>query len=195
MRISIITQDTLLRDGLQSLLWDTPGVSVAPGDGSVESAAKLIETKGTDLIVVPAEGLTSHEVQSLLHLKQRHPVTVLALSRDGSVPRELAPIADRIVSRSAGAEGLRRALGARPASVTRETGTTYRSRTRLTPREEQVAQLIARGMSNRRISLIIGIQEQSVKNLVSVVMRKLQCENRTQVALQLMKHSAFTSKT
>jgi DNA-binding NarL/FixJ family response regulator len=47
-------------------------------------------------------------------------------------------------------------------------------------------------MSNRRIAESLGIREQSVKNLVSVLMRKLHCENRVQVALQLTGQGAFT---
>jgi DNA-binding NarL/FixJ family response regulator len=41
-------------------------------------------------------------------------------------------------------------------------------------------------MSNRRIAHVTGLREQSIKNLVSVVMRKLNCENRVQVALKLV---------
>ena len=41
-------------------------------------------------------------------------------------------------------------------------------------------------MALRRIGQIMGLQEQSVKNLVSVVMRKLNCENRVQVALKMV---------
>ena len=55
----------------------------------------------------------------------------------------------------------------------------------LTKRELEVAQLVAQGMPNRRIAAVLQLQEQSIKNLVSSVMRKLDCENRVQVALRL----------
>ncbi len=55
----------------------------------------------------------------------------------------------------------------------------------LTRREFEVAQLVSKGMSNRKISQVTGLREQSIKNLVSVIMRKLHCENRVQVALKL----------
>lgn len=55
----------------------------------------------------------------------------------------------------------------------------------LTKRELEVAQLVAQGMPNRRIAAVLQLQEQSIKNLVSAVMRKLDCENRVQVALRL----------
>ena len=55
----------------------------------------------------------------------------------------------------------------------------------LTKREFDVAMLVSKGLSNRSIAQAAGLQEQSVKNLVSVIMRKLSCENRVQVALKL----------
>jgi DNA-binding NarL/FixJ family response regulator len=62
----------------------------------------------------------------------------------------------------------------------------YGSANNLTKREFEVAQFIAKGMSNRAIAETADLHEQSVKNLVSVVLRKLSCENRTQVALKLL---------
>lgn len=56
---------------------------------------------------------------------------------------------------------------------------------KLTRRETEVAQYVAKGLGNRRISQVLSLQEQSVKNLVSAIMRKLNCENRTTVALKL----------
>ena len=54
----------------------------------------------------------------------------------------------------------------------------------LTKREAEVAGLVAQGLNNRAISSSLKLQEQSVKNMVSAIMRKLQVENRTQVALR-----------
>jgi len=55
----------------------------------------------------------------------------------------------------------------------------------LSAREHEIAELVAKGLSNKRISEIIGLREQSVKNMVSTIIRRLSCENRTQVALKL----------
>jgi DNA-binding NarL/FixJ family response regulator len=70
--------------------------------------------------------------------------------------------------------------------MVREGKRPYRRGNRLTHREYEVAEFVSKGYSNRRISEVSGLREQSVKNLVSVIMRKLQCENRTQVALKLL---------
>lgn len=56
---------------------------------------------------------------------------------------------------------------------------------RLSPRETDVARLLTKGLSNRRIAETLGVQEQSVKNCVSSLMQKLGCENRVQVLLRI----------
>jgi DNA-binding NarL/FixJ family response regulator len=55
----------------------------------------------------------------------------------------------------------------------------------LSAREYEVACLIAKGFTNQKIAETMALKEQSVKNLVSTVIRKLHCENRVQVALRL----------
>lgn len=57
----------------------------------------------------------------------------------------------------------------------------------LTPREHEIALKVAEGLSNRDIAYDLDLAEQTVKNLVSVIMRKMGCTNRVQVALKLSK--------
>jgi NarL family two-component system response regulator LiaR len=57
----------------------------------------------------------------------------------------------------------------------------------LTPREREVAELIARGRSNKRIALELGISEKTVKTHVSSILRKLGLTDRTQVALHAVR--------
>jgi two-component system, NarL family, response regulator LiaR len=57
----------------------------------------------------------------------------------------------------------------------------------LTPRERQVVELIARGLSNKRIALELGIAEKTVKAHVSSILGKLGLTDRTQVALHAVR--------
>jgi NarL family two-component system response regulator LiaR len=57
----------------------------------------------------------------------------------------------------------------------------------LTPRERQVVGLIARGHSNKRIALELGISEKTVKTHVSSILGKLGLTDRTQVALHAVR--------
>lgn len=53
----------------------------------------------------------------------------------------------------------------------------------LTPREVEIIKLIGQGFTNREIAQTLGISEQTVKNHVSSILRRLQLRDRTQVAL------------
>jgi two-component system, NarL family, response regulator LiaR len=57
----------------------------------------------------------------------------------------------------------------------------------LTPREREVVGLIARGRSNKRIALELGISEKTVKTHVSNILGKLGLTDRTQVALHAVR--------
>jgi two-component system, NarL family, response regulator LiaR len=58
---------------------------------------------------------------------------------------------------------------------------------RLTPREQEVLALIARGMPNKLIARELGISEKTVKTHVGHVLAKLGVTDRTQAALQAVR--------
>jgi DNA-binding NarL/FixJ family response regulator len=52
----------------------------------------------------------------------------------------------------------------------------------LTPRMEEVRQLLRQGLSNKRIASQLGLSEGTVKNYMSEIFRALNVSNRTQAA-------------
>jgi len=58
----------------------------------------------------------------------------------------------------------------------------------LTSREMEVLQCVAHGMSNKEISRELKISEQTVKNHMSAVLRKLNVADRTQAAMYAVRH-------
>jgi DNA-binding CsgD family transcriptional regulator len=54
--------------------------------------------------------------------------------------------------------------------------------TRLTPREREVLELVARGTANKRIAGMLGMSEHTVKFHLGSVFRKLGVTNRTEAA-------------
>uniref|UniRef100_UPI00115503E0 response regulator transcription factor n=1 Tax=Bacillus sp. S1-R5C1-FB TaxID=1973491 RepID=UPI00115503E0 len=57
-----------------------------------------------------------------------------------------------------------------------------------TSRENEVLQLLAKGMSNKEIACVLVITEKAVKAHVSSVLSKLHLSDRTQAALYAVKH-------
>ena len=60
----------------------------------------------------------------------------------------------------------------------------------LTPRERSVLALIGKGLSNRRIASELSLTEGTVKGYVSTVLEKLGVDDRTQAALYFNRHAA-----
>lgn len=60
---------------------------------------------------------------------------------------------------------------------------------RLTSREFEVMTLIAKGMSNIKISQTLSISDKTVKNHVSSILKKLEFQDRTQIAIYALNNN------
>ena len=58
----------------------------------------------------------------------------------------------------------------------------------LTPREVEILDCVARGNSNKEIAEILGISDQTVKNHITSILRKLQVNDRTQAVIYALRH-------
>ena len=64
----------------------------------------------------------------------------------------------------------------------------------LTPREGEILGYIARGYINKQIAVKLSISEQTVKNHMSSILRKLDANDRTQAVVLAMQHSWISSE-
>ena len=55
----------------------------------------------------------------------------------------------------------------------------------LTPRELELANLVAAGFSNQQIADMLAIRRQTVKNHIQTIYKKLQVNNRVELSLHL----------
>ena len=60
--------------------------------------------------------------------------------------------------------------------------------TPLSPREMEILQHAARGESNKEIARTLGISQQTVKNHISSILRKLPARDRTEAAVYALRH-------
>ena len=59
--------------------------------------------------------------------------------------------------------------------------------TPLSPRETEILKYIAEGNSNKRIAYALGIGEQTIKNHITSIMRKLNANDRTHAVVLAMR--------
>ena len=58
----------------------------------------------------------------------------------------------------------------------------------LTPREVEILDSVAQGNSNKEIAEILGISDQTVKNHITSILRKLAVNDRTQAVIYALRH-------
>lgn len=192
MRVALCCKEGLFREALASLLDHQGSFDVVAAESTTRALVSAAKEKRAHVLLIDGHQLTKEDAQFLLGARAFGDFAVALIHDDEDRIDEGA--ADRVLSRDAGADALFGALtelggGVKSSRPTvREGRKPYGSKedNALSRREYEVAQLVAKGMSNRRIAQTTGLREQSVKNLVSVVMRKLDCENRVQVALKLV---------
>ena len=63
----------------------------------------------------------------------------------------------------------------------------------LTPREQEILQLIATGANNREIAQTLHIAEKTVKNHITNILSRLNLRDRTQAAIYVHRRSSFPS--
>lgn len=189
MRIAVFSKERLFLDALSGLLDRRGSLQVVARETTAKGLVSSAKQASAQLLIVDSQELDVDEVQFLLGARA---VGDFVLAMIGSQSDEADESnVDALISRSASAEDLYESVSALSSRVPartnpREGKRAYRKGNALTRREYEVAELVAKGMSNRTISEVSSLREQSVKNLVSVIMRKLKCENRTQVALKLI---------
>ena len=58
----------------------------------------------------------------------------------------------------------------------------------LTGRERQIMNLVSEGLSNKEIARILNISDQTVKNHITSILRKLAVNDRTQAVIYALRH-------
>lgn len=192
VRVALCSKEGLFADALASLLDGQGSYQVVATEQSPRELINAAKEYRAQIMIVDSFELDINELQFLLGARAFGDFGIVLIVSDNEREEYIEVPVDRLVSRQSGASDLFAALEEMGGNATvaarpfvREARRTYGNGNDLTRREYEVANLVAKGMSNRKISQVTGLREQSIKNLVSVIMRKLHCENRVQVALKL----------
>jgi DNA-binding NarL/FixJ family response regulator len=192
MRVALCSKEGLFGEALASLLDHQGSFQVVSTERSPRELINAAKEYRAQVMLVDSFELDRNELQFLLGARAFGDFAIVLIVSESEREGYVETPVDRLISRESGAQELFGALEELGGSVklvarpyVRESRRSYGNGNDLTRREYEVAQLVAKGMSNRKIAQITGLREQSIKNLVSVIMRKLHCENRVQVALKL----------
>ena len=197
MRIILVDDHAVVRQGLRFLLEQQPDISVVGECGDGEQAVAMVGTLLPDVVLLDLlmpkmDGMTA--VREIKRITPTTQVIILTsyyeddqifsvikagalsyLLKDSS-PQELVA-AVRAASR--GESTLHPMVAAKVLREMQQQSPLDE----LTPRERDVLILIARGRSNHEIAVELSIGEQTVKTHVSNILSKLHLVDRTQAAI------------
>jgi NarL family two-component system response regulator LiaR len=201
IRVLVVDDHAVVREGLRAFLDLQDGIEVVgeaeDGAGGVAAAERLRpDVILMDLVMPQLDG-----VAAMRQLRERAPdarVIVLTSFVDderllpavragaaGYLLKNVEPqeLARAVRAAHRGEAHIDPTVAARLVQQIAEHGAADDPIESLTPRERQVLELIARGLSNKRIALELGLSEKTVKTHVGHVLAKLGVTDRTQAAL------------
>jgi NarL family two-component system response regulator LiaR len=208
IRVLIADDHTVVREGLRAFLELQDGIEVVGEAGDGEEAIAQADAKNPDVILMDLVMPKLDGVGAMRELRERLPaIRVIVLTsfldderllpaiRAGAAGYLLKDVEPAELARAVRAAHAGQAMLAPPvaARLVRAVAEGAGQRERLTAREREVLELIARGRSNKRIAFELGISEKTVKAHVGRLLAKLGVADRTQAALLAVREGLVSS--
>lgn len=205
MPISVLLVDdhTLVRQGLKLLLSQDPEISIVGEAGNGLQALEQVAKLHPDVVLMDLMMPEMDGVTAIGHLRKDFPETeVIALTsvlEDASVISAVRNGAVGYLLKDMQATELCRSIKAAAAGQVQlapEAASRLMRELRfqeeapvLTDREQEVLELVSKGMSNAQIGEALCIGEKTVKTHVSRLLQKLNVRSRTQLAVHVWQRS------
>ena len=214
-RVVIVDGHTLFRRGVRNILELEPDIEVVGEAGTGREALTTIEELTPDVVLMDLGLPTPNGIETTQRVKRELPrtaVIVLASNDDedqlfeaikvGAAayvlkdidPTDLIAIIRRV---RAGEYLINDKVFSKPAVASRVLKefrelAVYGAEAQpvfapLSPREVEILDNIAQGMTNKQVAYALSISEQTVKNHMSSILRKLSVNDRTQAVVYAMK--------
>ncbi len=206
IRIVLVDDQNLIRQGLKALLELEPDLQVVGEGENGQAAIALVETLQPDVVLMDIRMPIMDGVAATREICQQFAGTkVLVLTtfddeqyvaealRHGAMgyllkdtPSEELAAAIRSVHKGYTQLGpglVEKIIARVPTAAPPPSPSPPAGWDELTPREQEVLQLIAKGASNREIAQSLYISEGTVKNHVTNILNRLNLRDRTQAAI------------
>ncbi|NLY66573.1 MAG: response regulator transcription factor [Tissierellia bacterium] len=203
IRVLIVDDQALIREGLSLMLGLYDEIEIVGQANNGQEAVDFIENIEVDLVLMDIRMPVMDGVEATKIIKEKYPqVKIIILTTfnedeyifnglksgaDGYILKDISSrkLVDTIKSVYKGDLLLHGHVAKTLASAVIDKRDTEKENilNRLTARELEIANLVAKGKSNREISEILYITEGTVKNHVTKILDKLELRDRTQLAL------------
>ena len=197
IRIMIVDDHPVVRVGLASMLSTQPGIEVVGSASSGPEALALLDTIAPEVVLIDLRmpGMSGLEAIRAINMRPNPPriLVLTSFDTDEDIYQAVGAGAQGYVLKDTPQDGLLEAIRlvhARkryfPADIAARL-TERMARSNLTPREHQVLQLVAKGLTNKEIGRAFGISDNTARNHVNSIIEKLEVSDRTEAATIAMR--------
>jgi DNA-binding NarL/FixJ family response regulator len=217
IRVLLVDDQQIVRQGLATILHYAPGIEVVGEAGDGQEAIELAAALRPDVVLMDLKMPRLGGIPATRRICQELPETQVIIlttyDADNLVFEGIKAGAKGYLLKDASSETLIEAirgvvrgeslvdpgvahrvldefqrLASRPAARPSREVTEHLALEPLTPREEEVLELLAEGLSNREIGARLHLTEGTVKNYVSAIITKLQANDRTHAVVTALRH-------
>jgi DNA-binding NarL/FixJ family response regulator len=205
IRVCLVDDQTLVRQGIRSLLELSDNIRIVAEAGDGKQALDKIAEVRPDVVLLDMRMPVMGGIETLQHLSQRGdlPPTIILTTFDddqmvlqgiklgarGYLLKDvsLEQLVDAVQTVAAGGSLVQPVVTQRLLSGLERMQNDFTSLDRpdpLTERETEILRLMAGGYSNKEIANSLGVAEGTVKNHVSNILSKLGVRDRTRAVLK-----------
>jgi len=192
IRIMIIDDHPVVRAGLENMLSTQPDMDVVASASSGREALALLETITPDVILMDLRmsGMSGLDAIRAINLRPDPPRILVLTSFDAEedIYQSVGAGAHGYILKDTPQDRLLEAIHLIyakkryfPADIAARL-IERMARSNLTPRERQVLQLVAKGLTNKEIGRALGISDNTARNHVNSIIEKLEVSDRTEAA-------------
>ena len=209
LRVMLVDDHQVVRDGIKLLLADVPDVVVCAEASTARDAVATAAQALPDIVVMDVRLSDGSGIEATRDIRAARPATqVLMLTSfaddEALFASIMAGAAGYVLKQIRGADLLRaiRTVGSGQSlldpAVTKGVFDRLRKGkhllqdeklARLSPQEERILALVADGLTNGQIGTELGLAEKTVKNYVSSILAKLEVARRAEAAAYLARHT------
>ena len=192
IRIMIVDDHPVVRAGLAGMLSTQPDMKVIASASSGSEAIAMLETVKPDVILMDLRmsGMSGLDAIRAINLRTDPPriLVLTSFDTDEDIYQTVGAGAQGYILKDVPQDRLLEAIHlvyARrryfPADIAARL-IERMARSNLTPREHQVLQYVAKGLTNKEIGRVFGISENTARNHVNSIIEKLEVSDRTEAA-------------
>jgi DNA-binding NarL/FixJ family response regulator len=219
IQVYIISQQSLFRQGIQHSLTNIPDIVVAGVSEIQDGVLTVIDNMPPDVALLDIDGSSENGLALARKIKQHSPsiaIVVLASNPNDEQLFEVLKgqaasylnkettaeqLVDTIRRVFRGEHPINESLTTRP-KVAEQVLLQFQELSRrteaeafispLTPREMEILKYIGQGYLNKQIAVELKISEQTIKNHVTSILRKLNANARTEAVVLALKQGLIT---